>query len=361
MPLSFAYKKWLTRFAGGYLLWLVAIALGLIALKGNMQGFGYARWWYETGSVYILWGFLNYLVFFPLVWFVIPTGLQSKRYWQMIVHTYVLILLVGCIKYLAVCLPRFEYVRVSHYIDGDENKPVFFSFGRYLVKTIFTGTFVSVLAYGWGLAANWIRGEKQRKELESKKREAELSFLRMQVNPHFLFNSLNSIYSLSLKKSDDTPAAVLKLSELMRYMLYEGEDEQHRVSLVNEIGYLKNYIGLQQIRFRDRLLVEFLVEGEPDGKKIAPLLLVPFIENGFKHGILSDAQHPFTIHLLIEGDRLILHVKNRKNLDNKDHAGGVGLSNVRKRLELLYPSRHQLTIRDSDEFYECDLVLFLSQ
>ena len=356
---SFSYKKWLIRFAGGYLLWLLAIAFGLIALKGNMQGFGNAHWWHETGSVYLVWGFLNYLIFFTLARLIIPTGLHTRRYWQMLLHTYLLILLVGVLKYVFASMHRFEYVLVSHFVNGDENKPVFFSFGRYLLKTAFTGTFVSVLAYGWGLTANWFKGEKLRKELESKKMEAELSFLRMQVNPHFLFNSLNSIYSLSLKKSDDTPAAVLKLSELMRYMLYEREDEQHRVDLVSEIDYVKNYIGLQQIRFRDGLHVEFLVEGEPAGQKIAPLLLVPFIENGFKHGVLSDVQHPFRIHLLLEGGRLILQVRNRKNLDNKDRSGGVGLNNVKKRLELLYPGCHQLTIRDSDEFYECDLVLFL--
>ena len=356
---SFSYKNWLIRFTGGFLLWLVAVAFGVIALKGDMQGFGSSHWWYQTGVVYVLWGFLNYLIFFTLVWFIIPRGLQYKRYLNMLMHTYVLILLVGALKYVFAAMPRFDYVLVSHYIDGDEHKPVFFSFGRYIVKTVFTGTFVSILAYGWGLTINWYKSEKLRKELESEKNAAELSFLRMQVNPHFLFNSLNSIYALSLKKNNDAPVAILKLSELMRYMLYEGEDEQHRVALAGEIDYVKNYITLQQIRYRDGLQVDFVIVGEAGDRKIAPLLLVPFIENGFKHGVLSDARHPLKIHLLIEGDRLILQVRNLKNLDNKDMAGGVGLKNVKKRLALLYPQRHQLTIRDSDEHYECDLILFL--
>ena len=101
-------------------------------------------------------------------------------------------------------------------------------------------TFVSVIAYGYGLTINWFKGEKDRKELEARQKDAELSFLRMQLNPHFLFNSLNSIYSLSLKRSEDTPEAVLKLSEMMRYMLYETEDNEHRVKLDNEIEYLSN-------------------------------------------------------------------------------------------------------------------------
>lgn len=359
MPLRFNITKWLIRFVAGFGAWLIAIAFGLLALKGNVQGFANSRWWYETGSVYLLWGFLNYLIFFGLVYFIIPYGLTTKNYFRMILFTYLLILFVGVLKYYCVSLDRFEYVRVSFYRDGDENKPVYFTFGQYILKTIFTGTFVSLLAYGWGLTVNWFKGEQLRKELENKRMDAELSFLRMQMNPHFLFNSLNSIYSLSLKKSDDTPQAVLKLSEMMRYMLYEREDAEHKVMLDKEIGYLQNYIGLQQIRFKDKLQVDFRTEGDIEGKKIVPLLLLPFVENGFKHGILIDPDHPFKINLVVGGGKLILQVKNKKNIDNKDFTGGVGLDNVKRRLALLYPGCHQLTISDSSEFYQCELVLIL--
>ncbi len=359
MPFQFPFKKWITNFAGGFIIWLFAITLGLIALKGNFQGFGSRQWWYETGVVYVVWGFLNFLIFFGLVHFIIPFGLKTKRYFVMIVLTYGLIIAVGVVKYYTGSLKRFDYIMVSYYKDGNEKFPVYYGFGRYMLKTIFTGTFVSILAYGWGLTVNWFKGEQLRKELENKRMDAELSFLRMQMNPHFLFNSLNSIYSLSLKKSDDTPEAVLKLSEMMRYMLYEGEDEEHKVSLAKEIDYLKNYIGLQKIRFKDRLYIDFLVEGDTVGKKTVPLLLVPFVENAFKHGVLVDAQHPLQIHLLVDGERLIFNVKNKKNLDNKDFTGGVGLDNVKRRLALLYPGKHQLTISEGNEFYQADLVLFL--
>jgi len=352
-------KQWIIRFFGGFLLWVCFIALGLVALKGNMQGFATKQWWHETGVVYLLYGFLNFLIFFGILHFIIPSGLKKKQYLLMVLHTYILITLMGVVKYYICCLPRFDYVRISYYKNGNEQMPVYFTFGQYLMKTIFTGTFISILAYGWGLTTNWFRGEKERKELENKRLAAELSFLRMQINPHFLFNSLNSIYSLSLKKSDDTPEAVLQLSELMRYMLYEREDDQHKVALEKEIDYLQNYIGLQHIRFRNQLHVDFRMEGDITGKKIVPLLLVPFVENGFKHGVLSDTSSPLQIHLIIEGERLLFSVKNKKSIENKDHVGGVGLENVKKRLAILYPGKYQLTISNDNEFYQSDLILLL--
>ena len=355
----FSISKWAIRIVGGFGIWLLAIAFGLIVLRGNVSGFGTSQWWYETGTVYLLWGALNYIIFFGLVYFIIPQGLTSKNYTKMALLTLALILAVGLLKYYFVTRPRFEYVFVSTYKDGNENLPVYYSFRQYMQKTAFTGLFVSVIAYAFGLTMNWFNSEKLRKELEGKQLDAELSFLRMQLNPHFLFNSLNSIYSLSLKKSDAVPEAVLKLSEMMRYMLYESEDEDRKVYLDNEITYLTNYIGLQKIRFSDNIFVDFHVTGSTAGKKIAPLLLIPLTENGFKHGVLNDRNHPLQILLVIEGDKLIFNVKNKKNLDNKDFTGGVGMENVKRRLALLYPGKHQLTISDAEETYKAELVLFL--
>jgi len=352
-------KKWSYRFFGGFLIWLGAILFGLIALKGNVDGIFTNEWWFHVGAVYGLWGFLNFLIFFGLVHFIIPWGMRTKHYLYMILLTYALILAFGLVKYACANTARFNYVLVSYRKDDEAHTPVSFTLLQYMIKTLFTGTFVAVLSYGWGLTSNWFKGERFRKELENGKMAAELSFLRMQINPHFLFNSLNSIYSLSLKKSDAAPQAVLKLSEMMRYMLYEHEDTEHKVSLAKEIEYLKNYVALQKIRFDEQLHVEFLVEGEAKDKKIAPLLLVPFVENGFKHGLLSDPQYPFRINLLIDGNRLVFQVRNKKNLDNKDQAGGIGMTNVNKRLMLLYPGKHQLTVRDEESFYQCDLTLYL--
>ena len=276
----------------------------------------------------------------------------------MVLLTYAIILLIGIVKYFIGSLKMFDYIMVSFYVDGEESKPVYYTFARYLLKTIFTGTFVSLLGYSCGLTFNWFKSEKARKELDNKRMAAELSFLRMQINPHFLFNSLNSIYSLTLKKSGDAPEAVLKLSELMRYMLYEREDDTHKVPLEKEIAYLENFIAFQQIRFRQSC-VEFLKDGNFSDKKIVPLLLVPFLENAFKHGVLSDAENPLQVHLLVQENRLIFSVKNKKNIQNTDITGGVGLDNVKKRLDLLYPDKHQLTITDNVGYYQSELMLLL--
>lgn len=352
-------RKWFTRFAGGFIIWLLAIAFGLVALKGNMQGFASRAWWHETGTVYLLWGFLNYLIFFGLIHFIVPYGVGSRKYARMIGYTVLLILVVGLIKYYFVNLKRFDYVLVSYYKDGNENQPVYFNFRQYIQKTFFTGTFVACLGYAWGLMANWVKGEKQRKELENKQLSAELSFLRMQLTPHFLFNSLNSIYSLSLKKSDAAPEAILKLSEMMRHMLYQKEDADHMVTLESEVAYLHNYIGLQRIRYKNSIFIDVLTEGDMEDKRIAPLLLIPFVENGFKHGVLQNESHPLQVQLVVENSRLIFNVKNMKNLDNKDFSGGIGMDNVKRRLALLYPGSHQLTITDGEEFYKSELVLLL--
>lgn len=350
-------KKWIIRFTGGFLLWLVAIALGLIALKGQVDGIGNRQWWYQTGSVYLVWGFLNYLVFFGLLYFIIPFGIETRRYWAMIAYTYALIIAIGLIKYYFVSLDRFEYVRVSHYKNGDETLPVYFTFLQYIQKTLFTGTFVSLLAYGLGLTLNWRKGEKKRMELEAEKRNAELAFLRMQFDSHFLFNTLNSIYSLCLQKNDEAPKAVLQLSDMMRYMIYEDEDEHHKVALEKEIGYLQNYVRLQETRFKHHVHVEFVTEGHAEGKTIVPMLLMPFIENGFKHGDLGNSQQPLKIHLIIDDERLILRVKNRKNLDKKYYVGGIGLDNVKKRLNLLYPNRYQLNVEQTNESFQTELII----
>lgn len=322
-----------------------------------MDGIWSKQWWYQTGSVYALWGFLNYLIVFGLIYFIIPFGLATRKIWKMILYTYLLIIVVGLAKYYFVSLDRFEYVRVSHYKDDNPNFPVYFTFFQYMNKTLFTGTFVSLLAYGFGLTLNWHNGEKKRRELESEKRNAELAFLRMQFDSHFLFNTLNSIYSLTLHKNDEAPKAVLQLSDMMRYMIYENEDEDHQVALEKEIGYLENYINLQKTRFGHSVHVEFLIDGDVTGKRIVPMLLLPFIENGFKHGDLTNSLHPLKVHLVIDEERIVMRVRNRKNLDKKYYVGGIGLDNIKKRLELLYPNKYQLNVDESGEFFQTELII----
>jgi two-component system, LytTR family, sensor kinase len=196
--------------------------------------------------------------------------------------------------------------------------------------------------------------EKRWREIEKEKFTAEMGLLKAQINPHFFFNTLNSLYALSLAQSDKSAAVVLRLSDLMRYMLYEAT--AHTVLLMDEITYLENYIGIEQMRYVERLDLSFQYSGDIAGKWISPLLLLPFVENAFKHGI-EDSSGWITIDLKVVGDRLYMKVENSFTVPSKPKKAGLGLVNAKKRLGLAYPGRHELTIRQNDDIYSVALTL----
>jgi sensor histidine kinase YesM len=197
------------------------------------------------------------------------------------------------------------------------------------------------------------------KEVERQKIESELRALKAQVNPHFFFNTLNSMYALSLDKSDKAPELILKLSELMRYILYESADDQ--VPMERQIDFIKNYIYLEKIRTNERLKVEFLVKGENTGMTIAPLMLIPFVENAFKHVAKKNGTDAFIrIELDIsKDDRMLFRCENSKDISMPDNVKqeGIGLSNVKKRLEMQYPGKHTLLLQDNGDKYNVELLI----
>ena len=232
------------------------------------------------------------------------------------------------------------------------------SFRTYFFINIWYNIVIIFMAFGYVMLIQWFLQEGIRRRLESEKLTAELSFLKMQINPHFLFNTLNNIYSLSLKKSDNTPDSILKLSDMMRYMLYEKEDAEYHVPLNKEIKYLENFIALQKLRYSGEMHMSFEIKGDTANQKICPLILVPFVENAFKHGVLNDAANPLSIQLTAAADnKLIFEIRNKINNNNKDLNGGIGLVNVKKRLELLYPGRHQLETTETKTHYNAFLTL----
>jgi len=208
------------------------------------------------------------------------------------------------------------------------------------------------------LAVHYYKQEKLQKETQKEKLTGELQFLKSQINPHFLFNVLNNMYSLSLKKSDLLPDVILKLSGMMRYMLYESEDKQ--VLLTSEITYLDNYIDLQKLRLLNNLDISVMKEGNFENKYISPMLLIPFVENIFKHGITHDSSSYIFIYIKLDGDTLIFKTDNPfTGHKAKDKASGIGIQNVRRRLELLYPRRHSLQTEIVNGRYIATLVLQL--
>lgn len=206
------------------------------------------------------------------------------------------------------------------------------------------------------LMRNTSRQERKLRAIEREKFSAEIGMLKAQINPHFFFNTLNSLYSLTMDSSPKSPDVVLRLSSLMRYMLYETS--KNEVLLTDELNHLKNYIEIEQMRFGERLDLSFQYSGDLEGQWIAPLLLLPFVENAFKHGVENN-QGWITIDLKVIGKRLYLKVENSYTEAGGSKFEGMGLGNVKRRLELLYPSNYQLSLEKEINIYQVGLRIDL--
>lgn len=210
----------------------------------------------------------------------------------------------------------------------------------------------------------WFDQEQHNQEIAKEKLAAELNFLKAQVHPHFLFNTLNNLYALTLQSSPAAPKVVLKLSELMSYMLYDSQ--ANSILLTKEILHIKNYLELEKLRYNSRLDVSLNVSGETDTKKIAPLLLIPFVENAFKHGVSNETDTVWvTIDIKVKTDWLIVKVENsyteNEIVINKTHdKNGIGLQNIMRRLNLLYPHDHELVLKKESDRYLVDLKIKLA-
>lgn len=207
---------------------------------------------------------------------------------------------------------------------------------------------------------HWVRNYHHTQELEKEKLAVELKMLKGQINPHFLFNSINNIYALALEKSDKTPDALLKLSELLHSMLYECS--ANKIILEKEVQLIHNYLNLEKLRYGDKVDIFFKVSGETKGFEISPLLLVPLVENSFKHGVSESIDKCWVkIDMEVVEQKLIFKIENSKvkringEVVETDH--GIGLVNLKKRLELEYPNRSAMRIENNDEAYSVKLEL----
>ena len=218
----------------------------------------------------------------------------------------------------------------------------------YAVVNIIPGTLIFLFDHQ-------LSSQKNQAMLKQESVQAQLAFLRSQVSPHFLFNALNNIYALSYKKSDKAPDAILKLSELTRYMLYE---KQETIPVEKEWNYIQNFISLQQIRYDSPLRVDATANGNLQ-QQLAPYLLIPFVENAFKHGDVQNPIHPLRIELTCNEKEINFSVKNVIASRQKDKDGGIGLENVRKRLHLLYGESHHLLVNNDDKIFSIHLKIQL--
>ncbi|NJB87708.1 hypothetical protein GGR26_003492 [Lewinella marina] len=248
---------------------------------------------------------------------------------------------------------------ILHYFYPDDRWMYSVRFGiNVIMSAFFAAACVGLLKF----VEDYFELEARRKELENQQLTSELQFLRAQVNPHFLFNTLNNLYYLAVNQSTRTPEVIAKLSGMMRYMIYESNHP--RVPLDREIEYIENYLSLERLRLEDDVPIAFEVNGATDRVRIAPLILITFLENAFKHGISSSATAPWiTVRLDVDRDQCVYRVANGKlSEDSKTlhEKSGIGLQNVRRRLALTYPDRHELCISDTEDRYEVTLKIDLS-
>jgi hypothetical protein len=217
--------------------------------------------------------------------------------------------------------------------------------------------FFAILYSAFGVVYFFIQNEQESRfresQLELVNKQTELSFLRSQINPHFLFNSLNNIYSLVYHQSDQSLAAIAKLSDLLRYMLY---DLNEQVPLQKELDYIHKYMELQQMRFDHPLPATLQMTGNPGKASIPPLLLIPFVENAFKHGDVKNG-HEISMKLHADEEVIRFSISNAIGNHQKDAGGGIGLENVQRRLALLYPGRHSFRVQKTKDIFEVELEI----
>ncbi|MDR6337866.1 hypothetical protein HNQ91_000888 [Filimonas zeae] len=287
-------------------------------------------------------------------WWLIPKLLARKKTWFYIFSIIgYLALYIAILYFIFIKAPETQkYIR-----DQLVKNPNFKMTLRFFWPgpvTLFLLTFV--VSSSSKVIAQWFQAEENRQEVTKQQLQTELSLLKSQVNPHFLFNTLNSIYSLSVTNSDKTPDAVMKLSRIMRYTLEESQNDE--VPLDDEIMFARSYIDLQQLRLTDKVHINFATTGETESVIIAPLLFIPFIENAFKYGI--SAHHPSAIDIQLQASnhQVVFTCVNDVVPAAQKHEGtGTGIINTQRRLDMLYPGKHSLTIESNTQQYKVLLIL----
>ena len=322
------------------------------SLKTNLLGF----------PIHMTLAYLN-------VYYLMPKFVYKKKYWSYAGLVVLSLFLMLVLKYYL----TYYLVSTNVWPEGPE-EPNGLSF-NYAVQMMLGEFYVVAFVTAIKVTIDWLGENNRFNDLEKRQLATELRFLRSQVSPHFFFNTLNNIYGLTLEKSDKAPEVVLKLSELMRYLLYATK--KRKQDLISELNCIQNYIDLERIRFSDKLKVEVEIKGDLNNKKIAPMLLIPLIENSFKHGAnqnLGDVK--ITLSALVKDDFLYFEVTNNlpersTRIDNlslitkNDYRGdavkkigGIGLTNVKKRLELGYaPQDYELIINQTKQDFTVKLKL----
>jgi LytS/YehU family sensor histidine kinase len=291
------------------------------------------------------------------IYYLMPKYVYTRRFW-----TYSIIMLV-CLYVMLLVKYYLTYYLVSHDVwregPGGESGITIDYAVQMMLGELYVVSFVTSIK----VTIDWLKEHNKLHELEKRQLTTELRFLRSQISPHFFFNTLNNIYSLTLEKSNKAPEIVLKLSELMRYLLYDTRKK--RQDLKSEVDCIQNYLDLERIRFDNSLHIDVSISGDLEDRKIAPMLLIPLVENCFKHGANKNISGKMKICMdfKVHDDILFFKLSNtipnfREETQISSVCGGIGISNVKKRLELGYDENdYDLTIYEKDKMFYVNLKL----
>ncbi|MBC7847814.1 MAG: histidine kinase [Flavobacterium sp.] len=305
----------------------------------------------QDGSIYfpMVWSTcLSIMLFYFNALYLIPHFFSKQRY-----KLYIALLIA---LYVGVVLANslLDHLYLISLFSSEKE-----SFVSDVLLNIQTKTFILSLSLAYGLGKNWVISNKLQQKLASDK----LKYLKAQINPHFLFNTLNMAFASAVKSNDETTADIIeKLSGLLRYVLYESNED--KVILEKELHYIDNFINLQLQRLSSEIAnrVKYDVNGNYQNLKIAPMILIPFIENVFKHGIMLSKKAEISISITLINDTLILETKNLKNnspVGTDKEYSGIGMKNVKERLLLLYPNQHKVEINNGEHFFQVHLEIQL--
>ena len=297
------------------------------------------------------------LLFYVNTFLLLPRIYNKGKYFIYILCLLIMLFIFCWIKYMVnfIVLP----VVVNDSLRNLGPNKIFWS------QVLYRGVYFIILSFGYWFALNAIQLERQKRLQEQKLRiaeqdllQSELIFLRSQINPHFLFNTLNFLYAQAYPHSEETAKGILLLSNIMRYALKDDEYEG-KVMLENELKHLENYIAINQLRFNHQLRIDYEVIGNVQFMMIIPLVLITFVENCFKHGDLSDPENPLVIRVQMVENQLSFFTRNKKRSGPKEKTTGIGLVNTQKRLELAYASAYALEVQNEPEFFSCKLTINL--
>ncbi|WP_082921589.1 sensor histidine kinase [Lewinella sp. 4G2] len=330
--------------AGGWLAFLMM----LVATEMRTGNYSF---WVSVSSQVINLVFYALIVYINLL-FLFPNYLKRGKIWQ-----YLLLVLAAAVVLTPLKL-IIKYILFTK--EGGMRQDILDNLNSYFVSMFLVAALTTV----GKIMVDWIVQNRKKEKAQNETMQSELRFLKSQINPHFLFNTLNSLYALTLKKDDKAPDIVIKLSEMMRYMLYECNEP--KVPLRKEVNYLQNYLDLERLRQRKGIDIQLHVEGNVADQMVAPLMFIPFLENSFKHGVNANIKDGFVHATLdVQDQDVTFTLVNSKGsvmptqLHGNRPSGGIGLVNVRRRLQLLYPDAYDLSVTETPATYTVTLQLEL--